>query len=365
MRDDVGGGVSWPPGGGANKQRAARNASVTGTPAIPRVRRRAPQLSVTPMKTAATVLAVVAYAAAYTLSLWHLNSTGAFPMEEALMLLATIGIAFSFLSWLTTIGIKAPVAPIARPVPEAFVMIVLVVCVAAWLVWVKSWADNVVPDAANGGSDFGHLADNTIGKLIVFVIAPFVIFRALFGHSLADFGLGADAWRRLIGREGLAAIAIGATLCAFQYIGGNGAAPIRNGEIAGTVLWTALPLAFLWLVVQVGLVEEFFFRGIVQTRLAALFKSEIAGVVTMALIFGLMHAPGMVLRGAGDIEGLGEHPDWATAAAYTVVVQSVAAFYLGIFWLRTRNLPAVMIIHAATDLMPNLPGFLKPFGLAH
>jgi hypothetical protein len=31
--------------------------------------------------------------------------------------------------------------------------------------------------------------------------------------------------------------------------------------------------------------------------------------------------------------------------------------------MRTRNLPAVMIIHAATDLLPNLPDFVKPFGL--
>ena len=117
-------------------------------------------------------------------------------------------------------------------------------------------------------------------------------------------------------------------------------------------------LTFLWLLFDVGLVEEFFFRGLLQERLAAALRSPIAGLVLMALIFGLVHAPGMVLRGAGGVEGLGEHPDALTAAAYTIAVQSVAAFFFGVVWMRTRNLPALMIIHAATDLLSNLPRFL-------
>jgi hypothetical protein len=31
--------------------------------------------------------------------------------------------------------------------------------------------------------------------------------------------------------------------------------------------------------------------------------------------------------------------------------------------MRTRNLPAVIVIHAATDLLSNLPDLVKPFGL--
>ena len=86
-------------------------------------------------------------------------------------------------------------------------------------------------------------------------------------------------------------------------------------------------------------------------------RSPIAGLFVMALIFGLVHAPGMVLRGAGVSEGLGDQTDVLTAAAYTIGVQSVAAFFFGVVWLRTRNLPALMVIHAATDLLSNLPRF--------
>jgi membrane protease YdiL (CAAX protease family) len=310
------------------------------------------------------IAAVIGYAAAYTLSAWWLHRQGALPVEEAAMLLLVVGAGFSFLSWLTTIGLRPEVPAIARPAAETLAMLGLVAALAAWLVWGKGWADSLFPDAAQGGPEFGRLLGELSVKLIVFVAVPFLVFRALFGHGLADFGLGRAAWRRLWGREGAAALGIGVVLCTFQYFVGSGASPIRNGEIAGAALWIGLPLSFLWLVLLVGLVEEFFFRSIVQTRLAALFRSEIAGLCVMALIFGLVHAPGMVLRGAGEIEGLGASPDWATAAAYVIVVQSVAAFYVGIFWLRTRNLPAVMIIHAATDLLPSLREFVGPFGLA-
>ena len=104
------------------------------------------------MKSATAIAALAVYAAVYAASAYWLNLHGAFPLEEALMLLVTLGIGFSFLSWVTTIGIKPPVAPIARPSTEALVMLVLAAAIAAWLVWGKTWADNIIPDAAHGGS---------------------------------------------------------------------------------------------------------------------------------------------------------------------------------------------------------------------
>lgn len=74
-------------------------------------------------------------------------------------------------------------------------------------------------------------------------------------------------------------------------------------------MWVGLPLAFVWLAFEVGMTEEFFFRAIVQQKLSAFFRSDVAGLMLMALIFGLVHAPGIVMRGAGVDEGLGAHPD--------------------------------------------------------
>jgi membrane protease YdiL (CAAX protease family) len=111
------------------------------------------------------------------------------------------------------------------------------------------------------------------------------------------------------------------------------------------------------------LVEEFFFRTILQTRLSAYFKSEIAGIVFMAIIFGLAHAPGIIFRGAGEVEKLGASPSVLESIAYTIVIMSAAGIFFGIIWARTKNLFAVMIIHAATDLFPHIKDFIETWGI--
>ena len=120
-----------------------------------------------------------------------------------------------------------------------------------------------------------------------------------------------------------------------------------------------LPFAYVWLFFEVGLVEEFFFRALLQSRLAALLRSEVTGIVLMALFFGLAHAPGLHFRSTATLEGLGPHPSWLVAIGYSIAVTSVAGIFLGVLWMRTRNLLVVMIVHAAGDLIPNLAHFVK------
>ncbi len=310
------------------------------------------------------IAAAVGFAAVYALSLMHLNTVSAFPMEEALAILVIVGVGFSFLAWLTTIGVAPQPLTVKAPVGEAVVALVLVALLAVYLVGVKSWVDGFVPGLAKGGNDLAHEAWVMALKLAVFVLIPLLIYRTLFSATWAAFGLTAASYRRLLGRDGLAVLVIGAAVIGFQYMAGGAAAPFREGKYAADALQFGLPLAFAWLVIEVGLVEEFFFRAVLQERLSALFKSDVAGLFVMALIFGLVHAPGMVLRGAGVQEGLGANPDMLTAAAYTITVQAVAAFMFGILWLRTRNLLAVMLVHAAMDLLSNAPDLLRAFRFA-
>jgi len=310
------------------------------------------------------IVAALLFAAVYAASLVHLNGLGVFPLEEALAILVIVGVGFSFLAWVTTIGVKPEPVAVASPGPQAMVALALVAALGFHLVAVKSWGDGLVPGASTGGDDLAHEAWVLALKLMVFVVVPLFVYRALFNATWADFGLTAASWRRLLGRDGLAVIVIGVAVCAFQYGAGSAAAPFREGKYAVEALQVGLPLAFVWLVFQVGLVEEFFFRAVLQERLSAFLRSDVAGLFVMALIFGLVHAPGMVLRGAGVAEGLGSNPDMLTAAAYTVAVQSVAAFMFGILWLRTRNLLAVMLVHAAFDLLSNAPDLLRAFGYA-
>jgi uncharacterized protein len=117
-------------------------------------------------------------------------------------------------------------------------------------------------------------------------------------------------------------------------------------------------------VIEVGLVEEFFFRALVQSRLAAWFKSEVSGVVLMSLAFGLAHAPGFIFRKAGAVEGLGANPSALDATAYSIVVLAVSGILFGVMWARTKNLVALMLLHAAGDLLPNFAEFVNVWHIA-
>ena len=312
----------------------------------------------------AGIVAAVLFGAAYAVSLIHLNALGSVPLEEALAILVILGVGFSFLAWFVTIGVRPLALEVRQPLSQAAVALALVALVGLYLVSARSWADALVPGVEAGGHALLHDAWVLLLKLAVFVGVPFAIFRLLFGTSWADFGVSAASFRRLLWRDGIAVVVIGAAICLFQYHAGSAAAPFREGKYAVETLQIGLPLAFVWLVLEVGLTEEFLFRAVLQERLSAVFKSDLVGLFAMALLFGLVHAPGIVLRGAGIDEGLGASPDWFTAAAYTIAVQSVAAFLFGILWLRTRNLLLVILVHAATDLLSNAPDLFASFGLA-
>jgi membrane protease YdiL (CAAX protease family) len=196
-------------------------------------------------------------------------------------------------------------------------------------------------------------------KLIVFVAVPFLLYRYLFGRSLRDFGIQLAGLRAITRSHLPVILAVGGGLILFQYFLGRAAAPLREGKFSAYQLLVGLPLCFLWLSIEAGLVEEFFFRAVVQSRFAAWLKSEIGGVALMSLVFGLAHAPGMIFRHAGEMEGLGANPGALDAIAYSIVTLAVSGILFGVLWVRTKNLAALICIHAAGDLLPNFADFVK------
>jgi membrane protease YdiL (CAAX protease family) len=307
--------------------------------------------------------AIAVFAAIYAAAIIYVDFRDLFPIEEALTIFVIVGVGLSLLAWLTTLGAKPAAIAMEAPMAQALLALILIAGLGAYLVYGKGWVDGLIPNAAAGGSDAGHQLGVLAGKLIVLVAIPYFAFRLFFGTRWDGFGLSRETWGRLFGRDGLTVLVLGAAFCAIQYFLGNGAAPIRSGEFAGPALWIGLTLSFFYLIVEVGLVEEFLFRGILQARLAAAFNSQIAGLLLMALLFGLVHAPGIALRGAGALEGFDGIPTLLEASAYTIAVQSIAALCLGVLWLRTKSLPAVMLVHAFADLFPQLPIFMSAFGL--
>jgi CAAX protease family protein len=200
-----------------------------------------------------------------------------------------------------------------------------------------------------------------VKKVIVFVIIPFFIYK-LFGFSLKDFGLKLKKKAVFNRRIVITFIILSVAILLFQYFLSGGAQPVREGQFSAGQLMKGLPLLFIWLVIEAGLVEEFFFRAVLQSRISVLLQSQVAGIIISGLIFGLGHAPGLFLRGA-ESEGIGEALPFHFWAAYTICAMSIAGIFLGIVWSRTKNLYLVMLLHAMVDLLPNADDFFRTWGI--
>jgi uncharacterized protein len=156
-----------------------------------------------------------------------------------------------------------------------------------------------------------------------------------------------------------AAVIMCVALALLNAVFGRALKDLGNAHLGTLSLLWGVPLAFLWAALEAGLVEEFFFRELLQSRLAAFMKNEIGAVVVMALLFGLAHAPGYYLRGSQSMEGLGAHPSALMAFGYAIVVTSLTGFFLGVLWARTRNLWLLVLVHGATDWLPGIVPFVQ------
>jgi CAAX protease family protein len=302
---------------------------------------------------------LVLYGASFAMLLRNRN----FEPGGALIVLVLFGIIFPALAWLATIHavpLSISVHPTAR---EMLVLVACIVGLSLYLVGGPQWINDHLPQTWIDSPQIKFFI-TLAKKLIVFVLIPFGIFRFVFGYRLRDFGIQKEGLRALCRNHLPMVLVVGGALLSFQFFLGNGAAPIRQGKFSAYQLLLGLPLCFAWLLIEVGLVEEFFFRALVQSRLAAWFKSEISGVVLMSLAFGLAHAPGFIFRGAGAVEGLGANPTALEATAYSIVVLAVSGILFGVMWARTKNLIALMLLHAAGDLLPNFAEFVNIWQIA-
>ena len=281
-----------------------------------------------------------------------------FEPAAAVFVLVVFGIVLPLIAWLTTRNAVPLSISTQSGIPELIVLIAYVVAVSLYLIGGPQWLDQHLPgDWIN--SQQIKIVISFAKKLFVFVVIPFAIFRFCFGYRLRDFGIQRDGLRALCGGHLPVILAVGGAFLAFQYFVSGGGAAFRREHFSAFQLLVGLPLCFIWLLLEVGLVEEFFFRGLVQSRLAAAFKSEVSGIVLMSLIFGLAHAPGFIFRHAGELEGLGPNPSALDSIAYSIVVLAVSGITFGVIWARTKNLFALMLVHAAGDLLPNFGSFVR------
>jgi membrane protease YdiL (CAAX protease family) len=281
-----------------------------------------------------------------------------YPISEAIAVVLIIGVLFSFMAHISTrTAIKLTESkPVQRR--EILVLISLII----YITIVLSFGIDQIK------SSFSQLyLDNSRAKeiititykLLLFFIVPFLVYKCLYKFNIYDFGLHVKLKEFFTKKNLMIMATMAVTILLFQYFLGNGARPVREGVFTSKQLIIGLPLFYVWLIFDVGLVEEFFFRAVLQSRLAAVTKSELGGIILSGLLFGLAHAPGFYQRGSGILDNLGTNPSLFLSIGYSIIVLSVPGFFLGVIWSRTRNLWLVMAVHAFVDLLPGLSEFIN------
>ena len=274
--------------------------------------------------------------------LFHKQADWSFPLVS----LGVFGIALSGVAWALTRKSDPLAVRVRRPVVElTAVLIFMAVYAVGFLGFGMQALKASTPDGQT--RELAILA----AKLAVHVAAPALILLALGGRVGPLFSTGLDRkgfWPTLIVMGAIFLGLISVVSPSLKQIG-DLHPPIQ-------VLAWAAPAAFVWIALEAGLAEEFLFRAVLQTRLAAVLRSETGAVVLGALIFALAHVPGLYLRGAPGEQGYST--DLFEVVAYAVGALSPLALMLGVIWARTRSLLLVVLLHAAIDVLPTLPEFL-------
>jgi membrane protease YdiL (CAAX protease family) len=294
-------------------------------------------------------LAVAVYVVLLGVSLARLDRRPGFAAGEAIAGMVVFGLFFSVAALWATRGATPRPAVVKRAGRElAAVTAYLALLAVAFLGWGLSALRAAFP--AEPMQSVVLLA----AKLVAMVLLPAALLAAM-GHE----------WRGLLRFdkpnpvERRALLVMGALLLLLQLVAGRGPKTIAELPQPVWAIALAAPLALGWMCLEAGLTEEFLFRAAFQTRAAAWLRSEVAGLVAMAVLFALAHAPGYVLRGAHAMEGFATAPDPLSAAAYSIVVVSPIGLAFGVLWARTRSLALVVLLHGWADLVPNLADFVR------
>ena len=290
------------------------------------------------------------YVALYSATLFAMVRFGKFNASDSLGVFAVLGVGFSFAAWLLTIGVEPLPYRVRNPTREMGAVLIYLVPLSAFIAFGFSAIHRLVPTEPSDSIAI------LVAKLTVFVVIPAWIMVTRFGYKLVELAPSSLKTSHLLVVLGMSLV-----LVMFQSVAGRGLRDIAGARVPVDKLLFGMPFVFLWLVLEVGVVEEFFFRVLLQSRLSAALRSELGGIVLMSLIFGLVHAPGLYLRTNSTQEGLIAHPSLLMAIGYSIVITSVAGFFLGVLWARTRNFLVIVLVHAATDLLPNTLPTLRAF----
>lgn len=296
---------------------------------------------------------VVVYIILLLASIWLAWRQGkSFPFGESIVVLAIVGAGFTGLVYLSTLFLDTQPLQLDVSAGELIFVLAYVVVIAALLVFRRG--------SEKGNGFIAKKASVLAFKLIFFVAIPFAALRLLWNASWASLGFHAGDVKGQLLSAAILILFIGG----FNLLVGSAAKPLREKQFTAKQAALGFGIAFLWNALEVGLVEEFFFRSFLQTRLIAALGSPLAGICLASLLFGLAHAPGIYLRKADKGGPLGESPTLLNSILYTVIVLSPAGWFTGLLYWKTQSLLAPILLHAAVDAVANTTEFIEGLKLA-
>ncbi|MBV9990794.1 MAG: CPBP family intramembrane metalloprotease [Alphaproteobacteria bacterium] len=269
-------------------------------------------------------------------------------MEDALPLAVVAGIVLPAIAWGLTRKTGAPAIAVARPTVE---LGAVMVWLAIYAVVVLGFLFTTIKQTIPPGTREHELVMLAV-KLTVHVAIPALLLKAL-GARLAPLV------QARFGAPGVPAtlVVMGALLIGLVALASPSLENIAELHLPPATLAWAIPATFVWMALEAGVCEEFLFRAVLQTRLAAFLRSEAGAVVIGALLFGLAHVPGLYLRPdtshdtiAGGLPGV---------IAYAVGTLSPIGILFGVLWARTRSFALVVLLHACVDVLPNTTDFIR------
>lgn len=300
------------------------------------------------LKDRRSVRALLAYLGIWGVSTAYLAATGGdwvFPIAS----LTIFGLIFSGVIWFVTRKMDAPAVPVERPQRESLGLLAYLIIYAVLLIgiWLGSVREAIPAGQTQELAVVGY-------KLLIHVALPAGIILLLGGKltGLTDGGLQRRGfWTGLF--------VLSAMMFALLAVVSPSLKQINELSLGlAAIPWVIASWA--WVSVEAGLCEEFFFRVCLQSRLAAWLKSPVAAIVTISVLFGLSHWPGLYLRGGPGVDGWSTDP--IQVAAFTIATLSPLSISLGLLWARSRSLLLIVLVHGAIDALPNTAEFVRIWG---
>jgi membrane protease YdiL (CAAX protease family) len=292
------------------------------------------------------------YALAWCASAAVLFASHADDAIAAPIVLVVTGVGFPLIAWALTRTDTPPPIPVPRPGLELGVVLAFL---AVYAVAFTGYGLNAFHAAFVPRRLEAVLL--VAFKLVVHVGLPVLILAAIGARPGALF----TANTRLRGFWPLLLV-LGAVALAFVGLVSPSLKSIAALNLTPPVLAATVLASFAWLAVEAGLCEEFLFRAVLQTRLAAVTGSEAGAAAIAALIFALAHVPGLYMRSGADVAG--HSANLVAVIAYAIAVLSPIGLGLGFVWARTRSLLLVVLLHASVDLLPGVSDFAHTWGIA-